>query len=533
MPWDVRKQDDQFCVFKKGTQDKVACHATRDKAVAQMRALYANEGKNFSEQDLLIEVKGFSDLVAEAGTGEPVWIQAFPYGHWPHPIYTDTTITGDRGQRLVKNFKDNVRRQDIATDYNHGQDPAKGSKASGWVRDAELRDDGVYIAVDFTPTARQEIAAGEWKYFSAMMLDAWEDAELGEVYEDVLIGGGLTNAPYMKGRVPLNFAEVLPISTPPVGVSGGQGDSGKRYKLSIEGEAVNYTISEDGGITWREATKAEVTEWEHSEPGTGSPPIPRTDEDDKSGDKDGKGIRRDTPPIELENLNKQKGGVEVKLSAAMLTRLGLTEESTDADVELALTKVYNENSALVTEITPLRELAKKTETEKTFAEQFPEQAAELDQARKDRVSNQSKTFSEQFERIVKVDGEGDTLTRTPTGKGPSGLALQKMRDAHTAIVSGAAADEVTKAFSEFVETILTDKGIVDYSEKGSGRVDNTTADVPSDRLEAAKKFSELCTVAQTEAGGQDKLSWGDAVAKISKEQPALFAASRGVSTPSA
>lgn len=37
-----------------------------------------------------------------------------------------------------------------------------------------------------------------------------------------------------------------------------------------------------------------------SEPGSGNPPTKLTDHVDVSGDKDGKGIRRDTPPIAWE-----------------------------------------------------------------------------------------------------------------------------------------------------------------------------------------------------------------------------------------
>jgi hypothetical protein len=52
--------------------------------------------------------------------------------------------------------------------------------------------------------------------------------------------------------------------------------------------------------------------------------------------------------------------------------------------------------------------------------------------------------------------------------------------------------------------------------------------VPTDRIEAGKKFSELCKAAQVEAGGVGKLSWGDAVAKVAKENPELARAYQGV-----
>jgi hypothetical protein len=42
MPWELRKSGTRWCVFKKGTDEKVGCHPTREKAAAQLRALYAN-----------------------------------------------------------------------------------------------------------------------------------------------------------------------------------------------------------------------------------------------------------------------------------------------------------------------------------------------------------------------------------------------------------------------------------------------------------------------------------------------------------
>lgn len=51
-----------------------------------------------------------------------------------------------------------------------------------------------------------------------------------------------------------------------------------------------------------------VAELEHSEPGTGSPPEPRKDHDDYSGDLRGKGIRRDTPPIVAELEAEEENG---------------------------------------------------------------------------------------------------------------------------------------------------------------------------------------------------------------------------------
>lgn len=53
MPYKVQKKGDQHCVVvsagpKKGKE--VACHATREKAVAQVKALYANDAAVYQEQ---------------------------------------------------------------------------------------------------------------------------------------------------------------------------------------------------------------------------------------------------------------------------------------------------------------------------------------------------------------------------------------------------------------------------------------------------------------------------------------------------
>lgn len=48
-------------------------------------------------------------------------------------------------------------------------------------------------------------------------------------------------------------------------------------------------------------------EMAYSEPGTGSPPAPATDHVDMSGDKDNRGIRRDTPAIINPNATTVTG----------------------------------------------------------------------------------------------------------------------------------------------------------------------------------------------------------------------------------
>jgi hypothetical protein len=62
MPYEVRKKGSKHCVYKKGTDKEFGCHPSRSKALAQLRALYANDTN-----------AGELSLVAGAGVGEPVF----------------------------------------------------------------------------------------------------------------------------------------------------------------------------------------------------------------------------------------------------------------------------------------------------------------------------------------------------------------------------------------------------------------------------------------------------------------------------
>src|SRR4051812_33194291 len=139
----IVKKGNQFCVADDSGDPihggKGSCHTNRDDAVKQLRAVYANKGKSFSEKCIHSQVTSFSSLLEEA-KDDKIWIHAIPFGFWPHPVYGDTHVNRERAANYVKNFKENVRRQDLPIGYEHGLDKAKGDKAAGWIRDMEMRE---------------------------------------------------------------------------------------------------------------------------------------------------------------------------------------------------------------------------------------------------------------------------------------------------------------------------------------------------------------------------------------------------------
>jgi hypothetical protein len=149
----------------------------------------------------VLDISG--DTLAEKGL---TWLHTMPIGKKEHPVYGVLDFTKKRLQRFADNVKNRVRKIDLDVDYEHKGDVAKGGKAAGWIRDSEVRDDGLWIGVEFTDTAKKEIKAGEWKYLSPEFHDEWTDAD-GNTFKDVLFGAALTNRPYLKDLLPIAASE--------------------------------------------------------------------------------------------------------------------------------------------------------------------------------------------------------------------------------------------------------------------------------------------------------------------------------------
>lgn len=133
------------------------------------------------------------------------WMQAFPVGEYKHPVYGKIKMTFDRAKKMASNVIRKVRGIDIAIDYGHDS----GGIAAGWVSSAEARPDGLWLFVDWTDDAATDIRSGKYRYFSPEFVDVWEHPETGEKFKDVLLGGGLTNRPFLKNIMPVNLSEVL------------------------------------------------------------------------------------------------------------------------------------------------------------------------------------------------------------------------------------------------------------------------------------------------------------------------------------
>ena len=133
------------------------------------------------------------------------WIQAMTLGKYRHPEYGKITFTPERLARFADSINKRVTGIQPDIDYDH---KAKTDVAAGWVQQAEVRDDGLWILVEWTKKAYQAIKDKEYKYFSPEFVDSWVHPKSGAKFIDVMRGGALTNRPFLKDIAQLQLSEI-------------------------------------------------------------------------------------------------------------------------------------------------------------------------------------------------------------------------------------------------------------------------------------------------------------------------------------
>jgi Mu-like prophage I protein len=142
-------------------------------------------------------------LADAASGGATSWVHALSLGTFKHPFWGDMKFTPERIQRFALSVLNRVRGIDPSINYSHETD-----EAAGWVKSAEARSDGLWLLVEWTKAAAEKIRNKEFRYFSSEFADEWEDPATGTKHKDVILGGGLTNRPFIKNLVPVNLSEL-------------------------------------------------------------------------------------------------------------------------------------------------------------------------------------------------------------------------------------------------------------------------------------------------------------------------------------
>ena len=108
-------------------------------------------------------------------------------------------------KEFVKNFNSGLR-NDIP--INEGHEVMDEKPAIGWFKKLVNKgSDGLWAVVEWTEQGKDLLRQKAYKYFSPEFYQQYEDPETRRVYNNVLVGGALTNKPYFKELTPVVFSE--------------------------------------------------------------------------------------------------------------------------------------------------------------------------------------------------------------------------------------------------------------------------------------------------------------------------------------
>jgi phage I-like protein len=145
-------------------------------------------GKNTMEKEVRLTLE-----MAEL----PGWLRLLPLGEVKlvdgRPPFE---VTPESLADMVKAFGE--RGTDLVIDYEHQSLKGEQAPAAGWIKDLEVREDGLWAQVEWTGKAEEYLKRREYRYFSPVLRidpDSRRPQELMNV--------ALTNVPAIQGLSPL------------------------------------------------------------------------------------------------------------------------------------------------------------------------------------------------------------------------------------------------------------------------------------------------------------------------------------------
>lgn len=156
-----------------------------------------------------------SSLVGLTGAdpeSRTTWIHVAPFGEWSGHSEGKFSLTADHFQAVCAQVRSKAT--PVSLDYEHASIRPSGgpTPAAGYVVATEVRDDGLYACVEFTPRAAEMIKAGEYRFCSGVFDFASVDSKTGAPLTCALDTIALTNRPFIDGQKPIVLSRLIPLT---------------------------------------------------------------------------------------------------------------------------------------------------------------------------------------------------------------------------------------------------------------------------------------------------------------------------------
>jgi len=161
--------------------------------------------KGRSAKEIKAGIFALSDIMLSEGTDSvPEWIFVMPFGKYKHPA-GEFEITRDIAMKIIENFEKDPR--DLVVDYEHQtlatENNGMPAPAMGWIKELELREDGIWGRVEWTETGREFVSKKEYRYTSPVYVPNYRDAKTGENIGAKVTSVALTNTPFFPDQAPI------------------------------------------------------------------------------------------------------------------------------------------------------------------------------------------------------------------------------------------------------------------------------------------------------------------------------------------
>lgn len=160
--------------------------------------------KKFNEihvdKDRFFSMIQLGELEFEEGETTTIDIEMLRIGNFKHKKYGELEITEEMLDAMVDNFKNEIIGREVSFDWNH-----KAEDASGWLKDVKIEDGRLIGTTELTDKGCDSIQKKRYGYFSIEYTDEFENAETGDKFGPAILGGALTNRPFISNLKKIEF----------------------------------------------------------------------------------------------------------------------------------------------------------------------------------------------------------------------------------------------------------------------------------------------------------------------------------------
>lgn len=149
-----------------------------------------------------ISVIELSDVVVEPEV-KTSWIDIIREGTWQHQKYGIINITVDKLKKLAENFTNRILGRDVSITIEHNDELGR----IGEYKEVKIENGKLRGLIEWTEKGIQLLSDKAFKYFSPEYVENYIDKETKDSRGACLVGGSVTNKPFLTGLSPILMSE--------------------------------------------------------------------------------------------------------------------------------------------------------------------------------------------------------------------------------------------------------------------------------------------------------------------------------------